>query len=138
MNWYAAHLILYVRLKKGRQRHYPVWENIVLIRAATDEQAMAKAVRRGHEDEGDCDGSFTWDGRPAEWVFAGVRKVVLCVDPDKRPGDGTEVSYTEMVLPSEKAVHQLAAGEPVNVRIDDAYPDELPVPVGELRRRIAE
>jgi hypothetical protein len=44
---------------------------------------------------------------------------------------GTEVSYTEMVLPSEKAVHQLAAGKSVNVRIED-------VPVGEPRRRIAE
>jgi len=60
-------------------------------------------------------------------LFAGVRKVVLCVDPDRRPGDGTEVSYTEMELRSEEAVRKLVAGEPLAVTIAaDFRPEEMP------------
>src|SRR5438067_1848436 len=111
MNWYAAHLILYVRLKKRRQRRYPVWENIVLIRAATDDEAMAKAEQRGHEGEGDCDGSFTWEGDPAEWVFAGVRKLMLCDEAEARPRDGTELTYLELEVASKDALKKLVEGE---------------------------
>ncbi len=135
MSWYAAHLIQYFKYREARQRSFVVWENVVLIRARSAEDAYAKAERIGREEEAIDDESLRVGGHPAKLLFAGVRKVVLCVDPDRRPGDGTEVSYTEMVLPSEKAVHQLAAGESVAVRIDDGFPDELQVAVGAPRRR---
>jgi hypothetical protein len=120
-NWYAAHLILYVQLKNRAQRRYPIWENIVLIKARTDEEAHAKAERRGKEEEGDDDGSFRWGDKPARWVFAGVRKVTLCEDPESRPNDGTEVSYTEMEVESELAVRKLVAGQPVAVKYKDEF-----------------
>jgi hypothetical protein len=64
--WYAAHLILYVKLIDHPQRKYTVWENIVLLKAATDEEAFAKAEARGKEEEGDDGGTFRWGGsRPA-------------------------------------------------------------------------
>lgn len=138
MNWYAAHLVLYVRFKRRPQTRFPVWENIVLVKAKNEEEAFRKAEQRGQEDAGDDDNTFRWGGKPAEWVFAGVRKLVLCVDPETRPGDGTEVSYTEMVLPSEKAIRQLVAGEHVSVRIVDEFPDELQGGVGESDRRMAQ
>jgi hypothetical protein len=129
MTWYAAHLILYVRFKTGRQRHYPVWENIVLIRATTAEQAMAKAERRGREDEGDCDGSFRWDGRPAEWVFAGVRKLMRCVDADEQPRDGTEVTYLELEVGSKEALQKFVDGERVSlIRTGNTVPLEVEEP----------
>ncbi len=115
-NWYAAHLILYVKLKEHSQRHYTVWENIVLIKARTEEEAFTKAEQRGKKDEGDDGGTFRWDGKPAQWVFAGVRKLALCEDPERRPDDGTEVSYTEMEVASEQAVRKLVAGQPVAVK----------------------
>jgi hypothetical protein len=90
--WYAAHLVLYVKLKAGAQRPFPVWENIVLLRARSEEEALAKAEQRGRAEAGDDDGTFRWNGKPAEWVFAGVRKLTLCEDSEDRPGDGTEVS----------------------------------------------
>jgi len=120
-NWYAAHLILYVQLKDRAQRKYPIWENIVLIKARTDEEAFAKAEKRGKEAEGDDDGSFRWGDKPARWVFAGVRKVTLCEDPESRPNDGTEVSYTEMEVESEQAVRKLVAGQPVAVKYKDEF-----------------
>jgi hypothetical protein len=37
MAWYAAHIVLYFRLKKRRQKRFVVWENIVLINAKSEE-----------------------------------------------------------------------------------------------------
>ena len=36
MRWYAAHIVLYVQLKSGRQKDFPVWENIVLLHARSE------------------------------------------------------------------------------------------------------
>src|SRR4051812_2199712 len=69
MTWYAAHLLFYVKLKRKRQTRYPVWENMVLIRARTLDEAFAEAEKRGRDDP--CmepDDTFTWNGVPAEWV----------------------------------------------------------------------
>jgi len=127
MNWYAAHLIMFFKYREGRQRSYPVWENIVLVRAKNEDEGFVKAEQIGQEEAADDDKSLTWGGRPTRIVFAGVRKLVLCVDPERRPGHGTEVSYNEMHLPSEKAVYQLAAGEPVDVTLNEVrMADELP------------
>jgi hypothetical protein len=119
--WYAAHILLYVKRKEGATGKCPVWENIVLIKADSEEEAFAKATQRGKEEEGDDDGTFRWRGKPAEWVFAGIRKLTLCEDPEKRPGDGSEVSYTEMEVESEQAVRKLLEGKPVAVRFRDQF-----------------
>jgi hypothetical protein len=119
--WYAAHIVMYVKRKDGAGGKTPVWENIVLIKAGSEEEAFAKATQRGKEDEGDDDGTFRWGDKPAQWVFAGIRKLTLCEDPEKRPGDGTEVSYNEMEVESEQAVWKLLEGKPVAVRFRDLF-----------------
>jgi hypothetical protein len=127
VTWYAAHLLFYVKLKHKRQTRYPVWENIVLISARTEEEGSAKAEQRARNDA--CispDESFTWGGQPAKWVFGGVRKLTLCMDAHKRPGDGTEVTYLEWQAPSWQALQKLIRGESASVRIDDGFPDESP------------
>jgi hypothetical protein len=120
MSWFAAHLVLYVKWKEPSQKRFPVWENIVLIKADSEEEALEKAERRGREEEGD-DGTFRWGGQPAAWVFAGVRKLTACQDPQKRPGDGTEISYTEMEVRSQEAVEHLVQGQPVAVRFKEKF-----------------
>src|SRR5262249_12574281 len=125
MNWYAAHLIQYFKYREGKQRSIMVWENIVLIRAASADEAYRKAEKIGREDTID-DKTLRVGKHPAKMVFAGVRKIVECVDPKKRPGGGTEVSYNEMVLRSEEAIRKLAAGEDVPVTLADEFPDEPP------------
>src|SRR5215468_4059584 len=60
MNWYAAHIVMVVKLKEGTQRRFPAWENIVLLSAASEAAALAKAEAIGRASEGDDDGSFRW------------------------------------------------------------------------------
>jgi uncharacterized protein DUF4288 len=127
MSWFAAHLIMTVKLKGKRQRRFPVWENIVLIEADSKEQAFRKAEHRGRLDEGDDDGSFTWGGQPATWVFAGVRKLTQCEDFEARPSDGTEVTYLEFELDSQEAVNKLVEGRQVSLRSNERFPEE-PIP----------
>jgi hypothetical protein len=121
MTWYSAHIIMYVDLKHVIQKSYPVWENIVLIRAETVDEAFEKAERYGRSEEGDDDGSFCWGKQPARWVFAGVRKLTECQGFSNRPDDGTEVSYNELELDSREAVEKLAAGKPVQTYRSDRY-----------------
>jgi len=75
MNWYAAHLIEYFKYRKGKQKLFTVWENIVLVRAKNIREAHTKAKRIGKENEAYDDKSLTVDGHPAKLVFAGVRKI---------------------------------------------------------------
>lgn len=121
MSWFAAHILMYVKLKAHPQDRFPVWENILLIQAESEDEAFAKAEQWGHEEEGDEDGSFRWGGQPAQWVFAGVRKLTLCQDAEKRPRDGTEVSFTEMEVDSREAIEKLLQGEPVAVKLMDQF-----------------
>jgi hypothetical protein len=130
MSWFAAHLVLAVELKSGNQRRFPVWENIVLIQAASEEKAFAKAEKRGREEAGDDDGSFRWGGAPARWVFVGVRKVVRCQDSDKRPGDGTEVSYNELQFNSRAEITRFLQGQAVSAQCLDEI--ESPAKKGSL------
>lgn len=116
MSWYTAHAIMYVRFKEGPQDSYPFWENIILIEADSDDEAMSKATKRAQEDEGDSQGTFTWSGRPAQWHFAGIRKLIACEDPDTAPGDGTEITYLEMEVSDKASFSKLINGEPVEVR----------------------
>lgn len=121
MIWYAAHLIMYVKLKDQSQSRFSVWENVVLVKAGSEEEAFEKARQRGLEDEGDDGGTFRWDDQPAAWVFAGVRKLTECQNSDQRPKDGTEITYTELQVDSEQAVQKLAGGQPVAVRYREQF-----------------
>src|SRR5262249_19087957 len=120
MSWFAAHLVLYVKLREEPQDHYPLWENIILIKADSADEAFAKAEQRGREDAAE-DKGFRWAGKPARWVFAGVRKLTSCQDPERRPGDGTEISFLEMEVGSEEAINKLMNGEPMSCRLREKF-----------------
>ncbi len=128
MTWYAAHLLFYMKLKHKRQRRFHAYENIVLISAKTVEEAFAKAEKRAGEDAFmQPDDSLRYGGEPAEFVFAGIRKLTLCMDEDKRPTDGTEVTYIELDVASKADLEKLMRCEPVSVRIEDGFPEEAPI-----------
>ncbi len=38
--WFAAHIVMMVKLKDQKQDHFPVWENIILIEAATEAECI--------------------------------------------------------------------------------------------------
>ncbi len=122
MSWYAAHLILYFKRRKGPQSRFLVWENIVLIRASSADEAYDKAEQRGREEEAVDDETLTIGGHPSRLVFAGVRKVTLCQDEHARPTDGSEISYNELVLRSEATIKKLVAGNTVPVELLSPFP----------------
>jgi len=133
MTWYAAHLIQYVRFLDGIQDRYPCYDNVVLIEASSVANAVADAEEIGRTAYGADSGTgFTWDNRPAEWVFAGLRKLIECEDagvsapdaPDRydaafRPGHGTEVTYSEIEVQTRQELIDLVAGQPVHVLYDE-------------------
>ena len=152
MNLYSAHIILYVQFKTGRQRKFPVWENIVLFSAGSSDAAFAKAEAHGRAEVDDDDDSFTWGGKPARWVFAGVRKITPChgiapgniggleayipaVAKEQVPGtkvagtsgarriDGFEVACNEYEVTSLSAIEQIVAGEQVELLLNDQFAD---------------
>lgn len=117
MSWYAAHAVMYVKYKEAEQDSYPMWENVLLIEAESDDEAHAKALDRAKEDEGDSRGTFTWQGKPATWCFAGIRKLVSCEDPDEAPQNGTEITYLAMQVDSEANLAKFVQGEPIQVML---------------------
>jgi hypothetical protein len=135
MIWFSAHVIMFVQFKEGNQAGYPVWENIILVEACSEDEAFEKAEQHGRAAEGDDEGSFRWGKRPAKWVFAGVRKLTECQILGDRPDDGTELTYNEFELSSREAVKKLVAGKPVDVRFHDRYrpAEEASDPEGESK-----
>jgi|SRR6266851_683697 len=141
MSWFAAHIIMSVKLKSKQQRRFPVWENIVLVEADSEERAFQKAERRGRLDEGDDDGTFTWGGQPATWIFAGVRKLTACENFDLPPKDGTEISFLEFELDSKEAVRKLAQSGQVRMRLNERFANRRRLKAEEVsnhrRRKLA-
>ena len=121
MPWYAAHAIMYVRFTSGKQTRYPVWENVLLINARNAASARRKAERRAKQDEGDSGGTFRWANRPAEWVFAGLRKVVAVSHQSARPtpGDGDEITYSEYRVANRDSLAKLVSAKSVEVQYVD-------------------
>ena len=121
--WYAAHIVMAIRYENPDDQHdYPVWENVVLVRADSDEKALQKADCLGRSEEDDGSEGLRWQGKPARWVFAGVRKLIECRtpdDPQDRLRTGTEVTYSQMVLDSREALEKFVNGEPVPVLYEE-------------------
>ncbi|NJK81094.1 MAG: DUF4288 domain-containing protein [Chloroflexaceae bacterium] len=130
MPWYAAHIIEYARFFEGEQDYYPLYENVVLIEASTEEEARARAYHIGQAEYDDSERTtegLVIDGRPATWVFAGVRKVIMCQYHlfDKQPADetaprhGSEVTYSRLKIANEAAFRSYVNGGSVDVHYEE-------------------
>jgi hypothetical protein len=119
MTWYAAHGIMYVKFSDEKQDKYSVYENVILIEADSDEQALKKAKERCQKDEINSDLGFEWDGRTACLVFAGIRKIIECCDSGNIPNDGTEITYSQMEVDDYESLSKLVEGELVTIRYEE-------------------
>jgi hypothetical protein len=117
MAWYVAHTILAVKFKEGLQRAVTAWENVVLVQADSDGEAVTKAEYRARDYEGDAGGTFSWEGRPARWEYAGIRKIIRCPDEDLR--DGSELTFSYFVVPDEQALRVLVEGDAIDARYEE-------------------
>ena len=115
MKWYAAHAVMYVKWKQGRQNVFPVWENVLLIKAKDGRAALRLARARAREDAGDSRGSLVWDGRPAVWKFGGIRKVIACQEEASQPTHGQELTYSEFLVGSRRELEKLIKGKSARV-----------------------
>lgn len=118
MAWFAAHAIIYFKIKDNPQDVFTVWENVYLIQAESSELALSEALRLGTRDEGDDDNSLTVDDQPAIRVFAGIRKVVSVshIEIDGQLTNGDEITYSEFQVENEEDAKKLANDEEVFVR----------------------
>lgn len=115
MPWFSASIIMYVKFKDGNQNSFPFFENIILIEVPSKKEASEKAMQIGKSEESDYSGSFTYDERPAEMKFGGIRKIFECECGLKSPNTGTEVGYSKMAVRQESDFKDLIAGLPVKV-----------------------
>ena len=121
MNWFAAHLIEYAKFKDGIQDYYPFYENVVLIEANSAEEAWDKATQFGKESESN-DESVTWNDRPVNMVFAGVRKIIAPARSEELnslPKHGTELTYSLLVIDKEEDFRNYVNNEPADVHYDE-------------------
>jgi len=114
---YAAHLVMAVRVADTAGGAIPVYENVVLIDAESDDAAMREACAIGRADVAEPDPSFRWDGRPARLEFVGVRKLMTCQPRglSHKIESGAELTYAQLSVRSEADLRKLVEGEPVEV-----------------------
>lgn len=121
MTWYAASIIICIKLKTGKQESFPVYENVILVEGKTPEEAKQKAIMIGHEEESLDDG-LRLDDKPATRYFVGIRKLINISNPvtvddldETPPISGTEITYSLFNLKTLEEVENLAKGAEVNV-----------------------
>lgn len=118
--WYAVHAVMSVVYKKNRQRTFPVWENIYTIWADSQEEAASKGKTIALREEGDSEGTMTYNGYPACWKFEGIRQVMefehSCMCGYLKELDGVEVSYNEYVFTDRKSLKDFSSGKPLKLR----------------------
>jgi hypothetical protein len=126
MSWYAAHVVLYFELREEPQEEYSIMENVYLIQAGTDDEAFARAEKRGRSE---CveDESLRVKDKPARLVFGGVRKLIACAANPEKPGsstvealeDGVEATYSFLVVSNRQELEAFITGEPVRVLYEE-------------------
>lgn len=120
MTWYAATIISVVRVRAGGQKTYPVWEDVCLVEAASDDEAFQKAESLGKSREIN-DRTTMLDGIPARVLYFGVRKVGRIINPfpespdEFPPKHGSEISFSKYTLVSAKDLDLMVQGKSVPV-----------------------
>lgn len=120
--WFSAHVVMRVMFKDGNQDHCPLMENIILISAENEEDALTKAEIIGSSLEGDNEGSFEWCDRPAEWKFIGIRKLLEVRNSLSRNDmvdDASEVSYSIFDIKDVDELNQFMSGGEIYLKMID-------------------
>ena len=95
VDWYVARILVrfeyYDENKSNLNRRCKAWENQILIKATSPEEAYEKALDHGKlHEEGEA-----WDentGRKGSWQFEGLTSLLPIYDELE---DGAEITWTE-------------------------------------------
>jgi hypothetical protein len=92
-HWFWAWLVL-MTLPKAKVNDpdalSEVWENLVIIKAENEKDAILKAIKIGKSEEGDCRGTLRLYGKLAITKFMGISNMGLIHDD---LDDGTEILW---------------------------------------------
>ena len=121
--WFAVHVCMYFSLGGRAQASVPIWENVFLVLARGPGDAKRKGERIGRGEQ--LMSGVTWAGKPAQLLFAGVRKVVSCAAASSQAGSsdvfaihsGVEATYSEFRV-RKSDLKRLLRGKSVKVTID--------------------
>ena len=123
MTWYAASIIIAFRTEQKDHLPILVHENVILIEAPNEDEAMEKARTAGENQvQPGVSKTLRIGNRSAHLEFIGVRKLIAVGNPwplsqdQDRPVDGTELTYSEFELPDEDALMRLSNGDDVTLR----------------------
>jgi hypothetical protein len=127
MTLFAANIIIWLKIKteKGLDENVDgpchLWERVLLVRADDPDEALHKASEFGLNDATANSDGLMDEGKPAELVFMGVRKLREVEAPAAGVAQNelTEVSASEMEVASRADLVNLARGNPVVVRYID-------------------
>lgn len=120
--WYCAHAIFCYKKDEGDSTL--VHENVYLIDAADEDSALevARDLAKSNEDLNE-DGHLELDGRPAKYLFLGIRKLIAIeTNPDTAQGiinSGIELTYSVFQAQTLKDAERLANGEEVDVQYQE-------------------
>jgi hypothetical protein len=122
MTWYAASIIIAFRTKQKDGSPILVHENVILIEAPNDDEAMAKAKTAGQNQvQPGVSKKLRIGNRSARLEFVGVRKLITVSNPsplsqdEHRPVDGTEVTYSRFEVADDDTLVRLANGDEVTL-----------------------
>jgi hypothetical protein len=118
--WYCAHAIFYFKLIDSEQDSFLIHENVYLVSAdnAASATEAAKQLAKTNEDLNE-DGHLKLNDKKAEYLFAGLRKVI---EVESHPDSGwagelrgLELTYSVFEVDTLDEVLSLTRDEMVNV-----------------------
>src|SRR5258706_13878706 len=96
VKWYLSYEILYYELTPpSAQERYTVWENLVLIKADSPEEAYEKAMKHGSLSEG----QVKRGDQTAACRFKGLKNLIKIYEEIE---DGAQLEWKEYEMSKEK------------------------------------
>jgi hypothetical protein len=105
IRWYISYEILAFEYKDAHlQSEFTVWENLILVRADSPDEAYVKAVEHGNLSEEEV----TINEKPGFCRFRGIRKLVPIYE---ELDDGAEIEWREYELGKDRLEALIPAKE---------------------------
>lgn len=119
MTWYAASIIMGMKLVGEEKYPIRVYENVVLFEG--DKKDVLNKAKTYAEKEARANDDLRIEGKSAKMVYVGIRKLINISNPEPldidkdQPVDGTEITYSEFEILDEDSLRLLAQGEAVTL-----------------------
>lgn len=131
MPWFAVHCVFYIRVTDGLpQDRYCIEENVLLVRADSFDSAKVVGAELAKANYTGSDEGLSYESRPAEYVFIGIRKAIECLPSmaaltghdtkvESGPEHGTELTYSFYVTRDVDSMKAFASGASATLECDE-------------------